>query len=156
MVSKQPPFLLYLQNLIKEQQNYFEKYGSFLIIIISIKQLKINRGIQSEKDHLRLYASPIKPRIGGPKRNMPNANWVRDATFVSAGRSFLEAAIEIAIGKITALPAPIKRKPNIANIIEFDKTTKNTPINMTKRLAMLIKIGPNLLSKLSPKNLTKA
>ena len=156
MVSKQPPFPLYLHNPIKEQQNYFEKYGSFLIIIISIKQLKINKGIQSEKDHLRLYASPIKPRIGGPKRNIPNANWVKDATFVSAGRSFLEAAIEIAIGKITALPAPINRKPNIANILELDKLTRITPKNMKKRLAMLIQIGPNLFSKLSPKNLTKA
>ena len=156
MVSKQPPFPLYLHNPIKEQQNYFEKYGSFLIIIISIKQLKINKGIQSEKDHLRLYASPIKPRIGGPKRNIPNANWVKDATFVSAGRSFLEAAIEIAIGKITALPAPINKKPNTANILEFDKKTKNIPRNMKTRLTMLIKIGPNLFSKLSPKNLTRA
>ena len=47
--------------------------------------------------------------MGGPKRNIPKANWVRDATLVSAGRSLLEAAIEIAIGKITALPAPKSR-----------------------------------------------
>ena len=94
--------------------------------------------------------------MGGPKRNIPKANWVRDATLVSAGRSLLEAAIEIAIGKITALPAPKNKNPNIANVLEFDKTTKNTPKNMKKRLPTLIKMGPNLFSKLSPKNLTKA
>ena len=70
--------------------------------------------------------------------------------------TLLEAAIEIAIGKITALPAPKNKNPNIANVLEFDNTTKNTPKNMKKRLPTLIKMGPNLFSKLSPKNLTKA
>jgi len=94
--------------------------------------------------------------MGGPKRNIPKANWVRDATLVSAGRSFLEAAIEMAIGKITALPAPINRNPNIAIVLELDKITKTTPENMKNRLTMLTRTGPNLFSKLSPKNLTKA
>ena len=86
--------------------------------------------------------------MGGPKRNIPKANWVRDATLVSAGRSLHEAAIEIAIGKITALPAPKNMNPKIANVLEFDKTTKNMPKNMKKRLAPLIKMGPNLFMSL--------
>ena len=48
----------------------------------------------------------------------------------------------------------ILEEEKLANNLILD--TELTPKNMKKRLAMLIKIGPNLFSKLSPKNLTKA
>ena len=63
-----------------------------------------------------------------------HTNCANDATFSSGVLSILCAAADIASGKITALPPPIKRKPNSAVKGANENTTQPTPKTMEIRL----------------------
>ena len=94
----------------------------------------INNGKHNAKDQRKPACSPTNPKIGGASKKITNTNCANDATFSSGVLSVLCAAADIANGKITALPPPIKRKPNSAVTGTNENTTQPTPKSMAIKL----------------------